>query len=120
MPDFKGFSSSDGMKVLYDFQLVRQGLINHFNTVLGSLDHNPEYGSILPLMIFELKNGVSRAVIESDIKRVIGSEPRVEYLSHSVSEQEHGFTIDVQLRYMKLNPIETLTIDFDKRNFGGE
>lgn len=111
MPEFRGFTSNGGMRALYDVELVKQGLMNHFYTPLGSLDHNPAYGSILPLMIFELKNQLNRAEIEADVIRVINSEPRVRYISHSVTELEHGYSISVNLKYMNVEPT-TLFLDF--------
>lgn len=111
MAEFRGFTSNGGMRILYDVDLVKQGLTNHFYTPLGSLDHNPAYGSIIPLMIFELKNALNRAEIERDVIRVLSSEPRVQYLSHSVTELEHGYSISVSMKYMNVEPT-TLFLEF--------
>lgn len=115
--DFAGFSSRNGSTRLYDIDLVIQDLLNHFYTRLGELDWNPEYGSIIPSILFENQSPNQERLIKADVKRVIKSDPRVSLQSIDIIEQSHGYTVNVSLTYLGQNPPISLQIDFDQRNF---
>jgi len=118
--DFAGFSTRNGSEKLYDIELVKQDLLNHFYTRRGELDWNPEYGSIIMELLFENRTDARRREIENDVKRIIRSDPRIELKKITVTTQEHGYYVDVQITYLGQNPSISLQIDFDERNFNEE
>jgi len=118
--NFAGFSTRNGSERLYDIELVKQDLLNHFYTRIGELDWDPEYGSIIPEILFELQNENSKQIIEEDVRRVIGSDPRIELQKITISEFDHGYNAEVLITYLGRNPSVLMQIEFDQRNFGNE
>ena len=104
-------------QVLYDGDLIKQDLMNIFNTTKGSLDWNPSFGTIIPFMLFETANPGTIAEIENDVKNIIGSEPRVQMNDLVIEEIENGYRVRVSISYYNGIPSEVLTIDFNKNNY---
>ncbi len=111
---FKGFSSVGGFKELYDINLVKQDIINHFNTKNGELDWNPNYGSKIQSLIFELQVGSTRQEVESDVRRVMNSEGRVNTKSISVEELDHGYMCNIEGTYVQTKEVFELELFFNK------
>ena len=68
---YKGFSTINTSTEnfgLYDIELIKQDLINHFNTKKGERLMNPEFGCDVWLVLFEQMDG---ATIESRIETSI-------------------------------------------------
>lgn len=115
--DFSGFSTRNGSERLYDIELVKQDLLNHFFTRLGELDWAPDYGSIIPDMLFETQNDQSKRLIEEDVRRVIATDARIKLIKLQISEFDNGYRVDTLISYLGRNPPITMQIEFDRRNF---
>ena len=116
--DFVGISTREGHKKLYDLDLVKEDLMNWFSTRRGELDWAPDYGSIVPELLFELKNDTNKQALEDDVRRGIATEPRLTLTDLVITEQEYGYTVEIQANYLEQNPPIQFTIDFDERQFG--
>lgn len=116
--DFVGISTRDGHQRLYDLEIVVEDLRNWFATRKGELDWNPEFGSTVPDLLFELKTIKNKEELESEVRRGIDSDPRLTLVSLKIEEQEHGYTAYISANYLKQNPAIQFQVDFDKRNFG--
>ncbi|AZU98208.1 baseplate wedge protein [Salmonella phage SE_PL] len=114
---FKGFSSPvvGRTKVLYDEELVKQDLLNHFNTRKGERAFDAEYGFIGWDLVFELDEPSVKQALDDDARRIIAQEPRVELEYLEVSNTEYGYIIDISLHYVELETVEDLQIVFDRR-----
>lgn len=112
---YVGFNS---LGPLYDYNLVKQDLLNHFNTRVGERVMEPNYGSIIWDMTFEHMNDNNRQLIIDDVKRIIAMEPRVELIGLDVREITNGYIVDCQLFYYEINLSDSLTLQFDLRNSG--
>ena len=67
---FVGYTTVDQpliAKILHDKDLAIQDLKNHFYTRIGERVMDPEFGSIIPLMIFEPLDDISVQEIEADV-----------------------------------------------------
>lgn len=111
---FKGFSSVGGFKELYDIDLVKQDIINHFNTREGELDWNPNYGSKIQSLIFELQVGSTKQEVEADVRRVMNSEGRVNTQSIDVQEIDHGYLCSISGSYEQTKEAFSLELFFNK------
>lgn len=111
---FKGFSSVGGFKELYDIELVKQDIINHFNTMQSELDWNPTYGSKIQSIIFELQVGSTRQEVEADVRRIMNSEARVNTKSVTVEEIDHGYLCDIKGTYVQTKEVFELQLFFNK------
>lgn len=115
---FKGFSSPVvGLtKVLYDQELVKQDLLNHFNTRKGERAFDAEYGFIGWDLIFELDSPSAKQSLDDDSRRIISEEPRVSLEYLEVQNTDYGYQIIIQLYYVQLDTVEDLQIVFDRRS----
>lgn len=115
---FKGFSSPvvGKTKVLYDVDIVRQDLLNHFNTPKGERVMDVDYGFIGWDLIFELDRPGNAQLIEADARNIVSQDPRLELLYIQVSNVEYGYNVDLKLKYVQLETIEDLSLVFDNRS----
>lgn len=114
---FKGFHSPvvGKTKVLYDQDLVRQDLINHFHTIKGERAMDTSYGFIGWDLIFEIDNFSVKDLLEADARRIVSLDPRLKLLYINVATVEKGYTINMRLEYVQLNHVEDLSLEFDQR-----
>lgn len=115
---FKGFSSPvvGKTQVLYDIPLVKQDLVNHFNTRKGERVMDSEYGFIGWDLIFELDNAGVMQALEEDARRIVELEPRVDLVDIVVESVTRGYKITILLNYVQLNTVDTLLLVFDDRS----
>lgn len=115
---FKGFSSPlvGRTQVLYDEELVRQDLLNNFNTRKGERAMDSEYGFIGWDLVFELESPDYRQLLDEDARNIIANEPRVDLLYLEVLNIDYGYRINISLRYVQLDTVEDLSLVFDKRS----
>jgi len=115
---FKGFSSrSDQTNFrLYDFELIKQDLINRLSVRKGERVENPEFGTIIYDCIFEpLTNSLKQAIAD-DITQNLNADPRISTSDIIVSETENGISIQATITYVPYNITEKLTFSFDENS----
>jgi phage baseplate assembly protein W len=79
-PLYRGFSSvvNQGIDTrLYDVELVKQDLLNHFSTRLGERVGRPGFGSIIHDLLFDLADDRTEGLVVSDAQRIFADDPRV-------------------------------------------
>ncbi len=115
---FKGFHSPQvgPGKVLYDVELVKQDLLNHFNTRKGERIMDVEYGFIGWDLLFELDRPGNVQILEADSRNIVAQDPRLQLLSIQVSKFDYGYQVDLALRYVHLNTVDQLSLTFDNRS----
>ena len=114
---FKGFSTvgRDFEDIaLYDYELVRADLLNHFNIRKGEKLENPEVGTIIWDSIFEPNTQATSDAIIADVQSIIQQDPRVELESVDVDYFEHGLQVSMSVLYRQLNVQEQLSLNFDE------
>ena len=103
MVKFIGFSSygrKTGTNVLEDKELAKRDLLNHFYTRKGERLGEPEFGSILPMLIFEQFDQIVIDRADEDIRNIIDLDPRWKLLDYKLDTTDHSITITVQLEYI--------------------
>ena len=116
---FRGFSSTGKINPkteIFDIDLVKEDLLNHFHTARGERVMRPEFGSIIWDLLFEPFDEATKEAIIEDVQSIIAFEPRVELTNLDIIEFEHGLRLNVGLLYTPLNAIGTLEVEFDRRN----
>jgi phage baseplate assembly protein W len=115
---YKGFSSTvpDGLgSRLYDLELVKQDLINHFNTRKGSRVMNPNFGCIIwDLLMEPLTEEVTEA-LRNDITRICNSDSRVTPLQIDLYEYDSGYILELSLQLAATDQSTQLVIKFDQQ-----
>ena len=68
---FKGFSSraENSSYKLYDFQLIKQDLINRLSVRKGERVENPEFGTIIYDLLFEPLTPALKQAVADDISQ---------------------------------------------------
>lgn len=115
---FVGYSSVSAPKSqqLVDLALVRQDLLNHFNTRKNERVMMPGWGCGVWEYLFEPFDSDTKDAVVLEVQKVIDSDPRVTVQNVDVVELEHGLRISMVLNYTPLNATATLSLDFDRRS----
>jgi len=116
-PLYRGYSTMNNKKntSLYDIALVKQDLLNHFNTRKNERVGRPGYGSIIWDLLFDLGDNNTETMIMYDVNRIIALDPRVEALSvvPTIDLDNHTISVVVKLLYLELQIMDTMTINFN-------
>jgi len=115
---YKGFSSQSkntGFK-LYDIDLVKQDLINHFYIRKGEKLENPEFGTVIWDLLFEQFTDDVKETISKDVEAIINYDPRISVQNLIIDSTADGIRIEASLLYIPFNVNERMTFNFDKNN----
>ena len=115
---FKGFSSRaerQNFKV-YDFECVKQDLINRLSVRKGERVENPEFGTIIYDCLFEPFTDSLKDQITEDITANLNADPRLATEEIQVMEVDHGIAIQATIRYIPLDITEKLQFKFDQNS----
>ena len=115
---YKGFSSKETTKnyKLYDIDLVKQDLINHFYIRKGEKLENPEFGTVIWDMLFENFTEDVKTIIAKDVEDIINYDPRIAVNEVQIDSTDQGIRIQADIVYIPFNVNERMTFDFDKNN----
>ncbi len=115
---YKGFSSKQTSKnyKLYDIDLVKQDLINHFYIRKGEKLENPEFGTVIWDMLFENFTEDVKTIIAKDVEDIINYDPRIAVNEVQVDSTDQGIRIQADIVYIPFNINERMTFNFDKTN----
>jgi len=94
-------------------ELIKQDLIYHLFTRRGERVMMPDFGTDLQDMVFEPNDPITQDRISSEIQAVIDHDPRVELIRSvvDVDEDNHKISVEVLLRFVELEIIDTLNLD---------
>lgn len=115
---YKGFSSKEYKKNyrLYDYELVKQDLLNHFNIRKGEKLENPDFGTIIWDILFEPFTQAVRDEIAKDVTKIINFDKRIRVDSIKIDTTDFGIRIEAELTYLATDFRDVLKIEFDNRN----
>jgi phage baseplate assembly protein W len=115
---YKGFSSvgdtSFGTR-LYDFALVQQDIINHFNTRKGERVMNPNFGCIIWDLLMEPLTNSVRDELTADISQICNNDPRVVPTQIDLTEFETGYLLELTLVLKGTDQSAQLKLTFDQK-----
>jgi phage baseplate assembly protein W len=113
---YKGFSTIDQYKKfrLTDLDLIKRDLLNHFAIRKGEKLMNAEFGSIIWNVLFEPLTADVKALIVSDITRIVGYDPRVRVDNVLVDQLDYGLQVQVELTFLPDNFSDVLNLQFNR------
>jgi len=114
---YKGFSTVDFSNTsakLFDFDLIKQNILNHFNTKKGERVMNPEFGTIIWDLIFEPLTEQVRELLTNDINTICNFDPRVAPIEIKINEYDQGYLVEVTLLMKSTDETSNLRIAFDQ------
>lgn len=114
---YRGFSTVNRNKKfrLTDLELIKQDLINHFHIRKGEKLMNPNFGTVIWNLIHEPLTEELKSVIIEDVNNVVNYDPRISVDNVVITEYEQGIQIEIELRYLQTNQINTMLLQFDNQ-----
>ena len=117
---YRGFSSVANKGVntkLFGPDLVRQDLLNEFNTRLGQRVGRPNHGSIIHDLLFDLNDPRTESLVQADITRIINSDPRVEPLEITVTSDLDNYTItaEITIQIIEYDMADSFSVTFGEQ-----
>jgi phage baseplate assembly protein W len=113
---YRGFNSKETTKnyKLFDIDLVKQDLMNHFYIRKGEKLENPEFGTIIWDMLFEQFTEEVKNMIAKDVEEIINYDPRMIVNEVQIDSTDIGIRIQADITYIPFNINEKMTFEFDK------
>jgi len=116
---YKGFSTVNTNTEnynLYDFELIKQDLLNHFNTRQGERLMNPRFGTVIWDLLFEPLTDQIKNIMLQNVNEIINYDPRIKAESVIITAYDQGIQIQCTLTYVPYNIQQTLQLNFDQAN----
>ena len=114
---YVGYSTVDpsatGSK-LYDFDLIKQDILNQFNIRKGERVMLPNFGTIIWDLLFEPFTEDVKRAISDDVSRICNSDPRAVPIQIDVNQQEYGMLLEITLLYVGTDQTANMKLSFDK------
>jgi len=101
---------------LYDADLIKQDLINHFNIRKGEKIYNADFGTIIWDTLYEPLTEQARDTVLADVLGIFDAEPRINAKNVSIIQKDYGLQVYAEIEYIKHQVIEQILFDFDKAN----
>ena len=114
---YKGFSSLDqttSNSKLYDFDLIKQDIINHFNTRKGERVMNPTFGSIIWDLLMEPLTQQVKEALNKDIVDICNYDTRVIPTQINLIEYPAGYIIELTLVIKGTDQSSNMRLMFDQ------
>jgi phage baseplate assembly protein W len=116
---YRGFSTVSTATenfALYDYELIKQDLLNHFYTRQGERLMQPEFGTIIWDLLFEPLTGHIKDLILQNVNEIVNYDPRVQAESVIVTSYDQGIQIEFTLKYVIYNVQQKIQLRFDQAN----
>ena len=115
---YRGFSSvNENVEgyALYDFELIKQDIINHFHIRKGEKLSDPKFGTIIWDMLYEPFTTENKEAIISDVAQIINYDDRVTADQVFVDTTDDGIEVSALLTFLPYNISEQMLFKFDKQ-----
>lgn len=115
MTTYRGFSTVDkqfGNFTYEDKVLAKRDLLNHFYTRKGERLGNPEFGSILPSLIFEPLGDDVVDQVDDDVREIIASDPRWRIVDLRINIGEHSIECFIDIFYVADGTADELYLNY--------
>ena len=112
---YKGYSTVNKNQppfLLTDIDLVKQDILNAFNTRKGERVMLPNFGSRIHDLMMEPFDAVTEKAIIDDATNIIAQEPRVQLINVQIKSLDNAVRIDLQLNFQPQDVVEELFIEF--------
>lgn len=116
---YKGFSTVNKNTEhfsLYDYELIKQDILNHFYTRQGERLMQPLFGTIIWDLLYEPLTESVKNLILQNVNEIINYEPRINAENVIITQYESGIQIQCTLNYVPYNMSQTLQLRFDQAN----
>lgn len=96
-----------------DVELVKSDLIAHIFTPRGSRVMMPDFGTLIPEILFEPLDEITTELIEDELRAVFDFDPRVNMTDFilEVNADQSSVTAQAVLFYVELNRTDALDLN---------
>jgi phage baseplate assembly protein W len=101
---------------LYDINIIKQDIINHFHIRQGEKLENPSFGTIIWDVLFDPLTDDLKDEIINNVTEIVNYDPRVRVDSVTVDTYESGIQIECTLTYLTYSISETMRLTFDQNS----
>ena len=115
---YKGFSSINNPDVgnrLFDLDLIKQDIINQFNTRKGERVMNAQFGSIIWDLLMEPLTEATTEALKDDIQAIVSSDSRVTPSQIKLTEYDNGYLLELTLTLVNTDQSTNLKLSFDQK-----
>jgi phage baseplate assembly protein W len=116
---YKGFSTVSTNTEnynLYDFDLIKRDILNHFYIRQGERLMNPGFGCVIWDLLFEPLTEQVKDLILQNVNKIVNYDPRVNAENVIVTAYDSGIQIQLTLLFVPYNLQQTLQLRFDQAN----
>lgn len=118
-PLYKGYSSVANTGIdtaLFDLDLVKQDLLNHFHTRLGERVGRPNFGSIIWDLLFDPGDSRTETLVIQDAQRIIGEDPRVTLLEliPDIRPDRNEINLEIKIRAKQFDMDSWFNVTFSQ------
>lgn len=113
--NFIGYTTVEkdfGNTVLENIDLAKRDLLNHFYTKRGERLGEPDFGSILPLMVFEQLDDTSVFIVEDDVRIIVESDPRWNLIDLNTTIGQNSIECEIFLNYVPTTTTTELYLNY--------
>jgi phage baseplate assembly protein W len=118
---YKGYSTIGGEfsnTTVYDVELAKRDLLNHFYTRKGERLMSPLFGSVVWDLLFEQMQPDTQEIIFQDAQNIVGQDPRWNLKEAIVTKDDQSIYLDLRLVYVPTVTEETLRLAFKTNTIG--
>ena len=113
---FKGFTTAQGSKIrkVYDIELAKQDLKNHFHTKKGERIMSPGFGSMIWQLMFEPWNDTTEEAVKEDCLNIVANDPRWRLEGIDTYSTDNALSVQLRLFYQPTDQLEVMALTFDR------
>ncbi len=117
MPTYKGYSTFEFERTktleIIDQELVKLDILNQIFTRKGERVMMPNFGSIIPDIVFEPLDDETLAIMEADLTAVVNFDPRVELLEFSLDPdfENSAVAVHMKLLYVEFDLVDNVDLN---------
>ena len=100
---------------LFDLDLIKQDIINQFNTRKGERVMNAQFGSINWDLLMEPLTEATTEALKDDIQAIVSSDPRVTPSQIKLTEYDNGYLLELTLTLVNTDQSTNLKLSFDQK-----
>jgi phage baseplate assembly protein W len=120
LPLYRGFSTANYLLnkksgfMLTNQELVKQDLLNYIYTIPGERVHQPEFGTLIPMLAFEPLDANTLGIVREELTKAINYDPRLKLVDMVVNAvpDQNMIVAFVDVQYVELDVTETLKLNF--------
>lgn len=113
---YKGFSSTEYKKnfKMYDIDVVKQDILNHFNIRKGEKLENPTFGTEIYDLLYEQLTPEVKEKIGKEVQTVLNFDRRIQVERLSIDSTMFGVSVIVEATFLPFNVVDKIQLDFDR------